>query len=310
MSSLSQEVEAANVAATATAAAAALGTIYILRKHLTRESKIPKCVQKCPKVSESVQKGLKVSNSVQQCLKGSKGFKRVFKSVQKCPKVSKSVQKCLIASKSVQKTLILSTMVKKGQSMSKTVHKCPTNVQKYAYVIYGWPHRRYKWRREPGRARRKGHQPEGRGSPWRLCPPCQKRWNASQETLSSRTKRNEKLCAGKSFWHFYYIYLHHKAKPSGFLIGEADWKFESWQKWWNASQTTISSWMQRNEKLVSTSFFTTYSLVFLLHSATHRLDCQVCIKLDILLSIKWNGITSPDILMLLGKNSMVLSTTV
>ena len=44
-------------------------------------------------------------------------------------------------------------------------------------------------------------------------------------------------------------------------------------------------------------FFITYSLVFLLHSATHRLDCQVCIKLDILLSIKWNGITSPDILM-------------
>ena len=32
MSSLSQEVDAANVAATATAAAAALGTIHILRK--------------------------------------------------------------------------------------------------------------------------------------------------------------------------------------------------------------------------------------------------------------------------------------
>ena len=94
MSSLSQEVDAANVAATATAAAAALGTIYILRKHLTRESKIPKCVQKCPKVSESVQKGLKVSNSVQKCPTVSKRIQRIQKGVQKCPKVSKSVQQC------------------------------------------------------------------------------------------------------------------------------------------------------------------------------------------------------------------------
>ena len=38
MSSLSQEVDAANVAATATAAAAALGTIHILRKHLPQGS--------------------------------------------------------------------------------------------------------------------------------------------------------------------------------------------------------------------------------------------------------------------------------
>ena len=45
MSSLSQEVDAANVAATATAAAAALGTIHILRKHLSQGS------QRFPNVS-------------------------------------------------------------------------------------------------------------------------------------------------------------------------------------------------------------------------------------------------------------------
>jgi hypothetical protein len=77
MSSLSQEVDAANVAATASAAAAALGTIHILRKHLSQGSqrfknvskKCPKNVRKYPKVSESVQKCPKVSKSVQKCLK-------------------------------------------------------------------------------------------------------------------------------------------------------------------------------------------------------------------------------------------------
>ena len=59
MSSLSQEVEAANVAATATAAAAALGTIHILRKHLgaqgsQRFQNVSKNVQKYPKVSKRV----------------------------------------------------------------------------------------------------------------------------------------------------------------------------------------------------------------------------------------------------------------
>lgn len=59
MSSLSQEVDAANVAATATAAAAALGTIHILRKHLSQGGQTfqnvskpcPSNVQKYPKVS-------------------------------------------------------------------------------------------------------------------------------------------------------------------------------------------------------------------------------------------------------------------
>ena len=121
MSSLSQEVEAANVAATATAAAAALGTIHILRKHLTRESKIPKCVQKCPKVSESVQKGLKVSKSVQKCTAVSK---RIQKGVQKCPKVSKSVQKCPKVSYSVQKRPKDFNIVHNGQKGSINVQNC------------------------------------------------------------------------------------------------------------------------------------------------------------------------------------------
>ena len=60
MSSLSQEVDAANVAATATAAAAALGTIRILRKHLSQGSQrflnvSKKCPKKCLKGSKSVQ---------------------------------------------------------------------------------------------------------------------------------------------------------------------------------------------------------------------------------------------------------------
>ena len=66
MSSLSQEVDAANVAATATAAAAALGTIHILRKHLKKGVKDSKmCPKSVQQVSKSIRKCLKVSKSVQ-----------------------------------------------------------------------------------------------------------------------------------------------------------------------------------------------------------------------------------------------------